>query len=203
MVCTVNESSFNLLARDGQEIFVYHWPSSTLRGVVQIAHGAAEHAARYRWTAQQLSEAGYAVYANDHRGHGRTSPDQLGHLGPDGWNRVIEDALELNGHVRSQHPDVSTALLGHSMGAMLAQQFIARHGHTINAVVISGSPGFSSPFRLWLSHTIARFERWRLGPEAMSAFMDKTIFGDANKPFDGPDATGFEWLSRAAREVQK
>jgi alpha-beta hydrolase superfamily lysophospholipase len=157
-----------------------------------------EHAARYDDLAQRLATEGYAVYANDHRGHNaprRTSSD--------GWNRVIEDALELNGHMRAQHPEAPCALIGHSMGVMLAQQFIARHGHSINAVVISGSPGFSSPFRLWLSHTIARFEPWRLGEDAMSAFMEQTIFGDANKPFDVPGATGFEWLSRDAREVQK
>ncbi len=197
--------SAKLTVSDGVEIHYYTWlPEGDVAAAIQIAHGMGEHAARYDEVARRLTAEGYAVYANDHRGHGLSSaPDQLGHLGTDGWNRVIQDALELNTHMSARHPSAPRVLIGHSMGAMLAQQFIARHGDTLNAVVISGSPGFGSRFRLWLSHTIARFERWRLGPEAMSEFMAQKMFGDANKPFDGPDATGFEWLSRDACEVRK
>ena len=197
--------SASLSASDGVDVHYYHWlPEGDVAATIHIAHGMGEHAARYDAVAQRLTQAGYAVYADDHRGHGLTcTPEQLGDLGTDGWNRVIEDALEINAHMSAQHPGVPRVLLGHSMGAMLAQQFIARHGDTLDAVVISGSPGFSSPFQLWLSHTIARFERWRLGPEATSEFLAQTIFGDSNKPFDAPGATGFEWLSRDAEQVHK
>jgi alpha-beta hydrolase superfamily lysophospholipase len=41
--------------------------------VVQIAHGASEHAMRYQRFARFLNAAGYIVYANDHRGHGKTA----------------------------------------------------------------------------------------------------------------------------------
>ena len=42
---------------------------------MQIAHGASEHAARYERLAKELNAAGFAAYANDHRGHGRTAGD--------------------------------------------------------------------------------------------------------------------------------
>ena len=51
---------------------------------MQIAHGMGEHAGRYRRLAEALTDAGYVVYANDHRGHGVTagSAERHGDLGP-------------------------------------------------------------------------------------------------------------------------
>ena len=42
---------------------------------------------------QRLVEQGYIVYANDHRGHGKAaaSLDEVGYIGPDGTNRMVED----------------------------------------------------------------------------------------------------------------
>ena len=82
-------SSIRLAAEDGVELFVYRWtPDGPPRAVVQIAHGLAEHGGRYARLAGALTAAGYAVYADDHRGHGRTAgtPEDLGFFAPaDGW----------------------------------------------------------------------------------------------------------------------
>ncbi|MGD8829350.1 MAG: alpha/beta hydrolase [Pseudomonadales bacterium] len=190
---------------DGHTMHYYRWlPGETPRAVVQIAHGMGEHAARYDWTAAALTGAGYAVYAQDHRGHGRSAtPETYGDMGADGWNRTIADAAALTDALRSAHPDVPLVLLGHSMGAMLAQQYAYRFGDRLDALVLSGSPGFGGAFQLWLSHTIARFESWRLGFDAHSELLQNLLFGKSNEPFDGPDATGFEWLSRDPEQVRR
>jgi alpha-beta hydrolase superfamily lysophospholipase len=192
-------------ASDGTTIHFYRWlPDGDATAAIQIAHGMGEHAARYHDLARRLNAQGYAVYANDHRGHGRTAGKaQLGNLGPNGWNAVIQDVLEQNAQMAAQHPGLPRILLGHSMGAMIIAQFIARHGDTVDAVVISGTPGFSSPLQLLISHTIARLERLRLGSEANSEIMAQAIFGDANKSFDATNASGFEWLSRDAEQVRR
>ncbi|MHA1455916.1 MAG: alpha/beta hydrolase [Promethearchaeota archaeon] len=58
---------------DGVEIFVYRWlPDEKPKAIVQIAHGLGEHAARYTRVAEEFVKAGYATYADDHRGHGKT-----------------------------------------------------------------------------------------------------------------------------------
>jgi alpha-beta hydrolase superfamily lysophospholipase len=182
----------------------YRWlPAGDPVATLQIAHGMGEHAARYEWTAGHLTDAGFAVYAQDHRGHGRSStPDDFGDMGDDGWNRTIEDAAALREHIASQHPGRKHVLVGHSMGAMLTQQYLYRFGQGLDAAVISGSPGLGGPIALWISHTLARFEAWRLGPSAHSEFLQNMVFGKSNDPFDGPDATGFEWLSRDPAQVQ-
>jgi alpha-beta hydrolase superfamily lysophospholipase len=92
-------------------------------------------------------------------------------------------------------------LLGHSMGAMLAQQFLYRFGARIDAAVLSGSPGLPAGFRSASSRVIARAERWRLGAAAESPLLQKLIFGKANRGFESNGATGYEWLSRDPAQV--
>jgi alpha-beta hydrolase superfamily lysophospholipase len=195
--------AFKINASDGKRLHLYRWlPEGAAKATVHIAHGMGEHAARYDATAQALVRAGYAVYADDHRGHGQTAdPELLGDMGPEGWNCVIRDAAEITNHIRARHPGLPHALLGHSMGAMLTQQFLYRHGALIDAAILSGSPGFIGRFRGWLSHNIARFERWRLGLTAQSPLMQKLLFGNNNSAFDSPGATGYEWLSRDTEQV--
>ena len=190
---------------DGHVMHYYRWlPEGDPVATIEIAHGMGEHAARYDWTAGRLTEAGFAVYAQDHRGHGASSSlESFGDMGEDGWNRTIEDAEALREHIKTTYPNVKHALLGHSMGAMLTQQYLYRFGSGLDAAVISGSPGLGTPFQLWLSHLLARFEAWRLGADAHSEFLQGQLFGKSNEPFEGEDATGFEWLSRDADQVQK
>ncbi len=194
-----------LETRSGTRLNYYRWlPDREPLATLQIAHGMGEHAQRYDWFAKQMNAAGFAVFADDHRGHGATAlPGGLGDLGEDGWNAAIADARDLHHQIAGEHPELPHVLLGHSMGAMLTQQYLYRHADGLAAAVISGSPGFSSAFQLWLSHTIARFERWRHGPSGESALLDRMIFGDANKPFDAPEASGFEWLSRDVEQVRR
>jgi len=200
--------TFDLDTASGTALQCYRWlPDQAPKATIQIAHGMGEHAKRYDWTAQQLNSAGYAVYAADHRGHGATcqsSPGaQLGDLGPGGWDKTIADVHDLHLAISRDYPDLPQVLFGHSMGAMITQQYLYRFGDSLSAAVISGSPGFGGRFQLWLSHTIARFESWRHGHDGESALLDKLLFGDANKPFESPDATGFEWLSRDPSQVGK
>ena len=96
-------------------------------------------------------------------------------------------------------------LFGHSMGAMLSQQYVTRYGHTIDALVLSGSPGFSPTLMIWITRLLCWFENKRLGPHKESNLLNFLIFGSANKKFeaDVENPTGFEWLSRDEAEVQK
>ena len=93
----MNSSTFTLTASDGIALFVHRWlPNLAPKAAVQIAHGLAEHAGRYARLADALTGAGYAVYAADHRGHGRTAPtrEDLGFFAErDGWGKCLDDDL--------------------------------------------------------------------------------------------------------------
>ena len=195
--------SFSITASDGHDIACYGWVPDSPTAVIQIAHGMGEHAQRYDWVADQLTEQGYAVYASDHRGHGGTSGPMPGYMGPDGWNRNLADMFEINQYIRQQHRQQKFCLLGHSMGSMLSQQYITRYGPSIDALVLSGSPGFKDSKFSFINRWILAFEKWRLGADQSSEMLQKALFQANNKPFDGPGVSGYEWLSRDAAEVQK
>jgi alpha-beta hydrolase superfamily lysophospholipase len=205
-------STFTLTTPDGVDLFVYRWlPNGGPRNdrpkaVVQIAHGLAEHAARYARLAAALNAAGYAVYANDHRGHGRTvkSAADLGFFAErDGWRKCVDDLWQLNRHVAAAHPGLPIVLLGHSMGSTLAEQFMGDpdHGDALAGVVLSGANG-KPTLLAKIGSAITRAERLRLGARGKSKLVQSLTFDAFNKKF-APARTAFDWLSRDPAEVDK
>ena len=200
---SIQAEPIDLKGSDGKPIHACRWMAGAPKAAVQIAHGMGEHIGRYGRVAERLNVAGYVVYGNDHRGHGQTDPDFLGDMGEDGWNRVIEDMRLLNQRMAADHPELKRVLLGHSMGAMLTQQYLCGYGETIDAVVLSGSPGIRGAVQSAITRLLTQIETWRLGPAGESGLLANLLFGQANKEFDNEDATGFEWLSRDLDEVRK
>ena len=198
-------ASFALTAADGVALFVHAWwPQAPPRGVVQIAHGLAEHGGRYARLAAALTDVGYAVYASDHRGHGRSArtPEDLGFFAArDGWSKCLDDLWQLNRRIAADHPGAPIVLLGHSMGSFMAQHFISTHGDALAGVVLSGSGGKPSALAA-AGRLVGRLERLRLGRRGRSALMHALSFGTFNKPFE-PSRTPFDWLSRDMAEVDK
>jgi alpha-beta hydrolase superfamily lysophospholipase len=197
--------TFRLRTRDGVELFVYRWlPAGQARGVVQIAHGLAEHAGRYSRLAAALNSTGYAVYAHDHRGHGRTaeSLQQLGFFAAEGgWRKCLDDLWQVNRTIAAEQPSLPIVLLGHSMGSTMAAQFIADHGDSLAGVVLSGASGKPTLLAL-VGRLITRIERLRLGRAGHSRLVHSLTFAEFNKRF-APARTEFDWLSRDTDEVDK
>jgi alpha-beta hydrolase superfamily lysophospholipase len=193
-------------ADDGAKLFVHRSlpDEGSPKAVVHISHGMAEHAARYSRVAEALTKAGYAVYANDHRGHGQTakSKDDLGFFADEGgFARCVADLLALTEHEKQEHPKVPLVLFGHSMGSYFAQAFALDHGSELGGLVLSGSSGKPSLLAN-AGRLVARGERLRLGARGRSNLLHGMSFGAFNKPF-APARTPFDWLSRDAAEVDK
>jgi alpha-beta hydrolase superfamily lysophospholipase len=197
--------TFTLKGADGAKIFVYAWlPDGKPAAAVQIAHGMAEHAARYERFAGALTGAGYAVYANDHRGHGKTA-GSLAAVGwiaeKDGWDLVLDDMHRLTETIKKENPGVPVFLFGHSMGSFFSRGYIARWGGEITGVVLSGTGG--DPGLLGkVGVIVAKIEKALKGGKAKSPLMTSLSFGAYNKPFK-PNRTDFDWLSRDNAEVDK
>jgi alpha-beta hydrolase superfamily lysophospholipase len=181
--------------RDGVDVFYRRWlPTRKAKLCVLIAHGMSEHSGRYRRVAGLLQDRGYAVYAPDHRGHGRTAKSTgRGRTGPSGLDGALADLAQLSGIAQADQGAVRTVLFGHSMGALLAQAYAERHGTSLSALVLSGSPGADGALR-----------------ETANAVRQAVDSGLGDQPFAGlsafnagiePARTAFEWLSRDPAEV--
>jgi len=185
-------------------IFTRVWrPEGPPRAVVQIVHGLAEHSARYARLAQALTSAGYAAYAHDHRGHGpNCKPDDLGVFAErDGWRKLLDDLDAVAARIAADHPGVKRVFLGHSLGSILGQRYIAERGDGLAAAVLSGASG-PPPAIARVGKYVVAFERWRLGPRGKSPLVQALLFGEQNKPFR-PARTPYDWLSRDTAEVDK
>lgn len=137
------ERRFKFEGEDGVSIAGFRWKGfGAPKAVLQISHGAGEHAQRYPAPLSLLLENGWAIYADDHRGHGLTSPDSRGDFGPGGASAVVGDMAALTHLIREENPGVPVVLMGHSMGAMLAQTWMLDYSHLVDALVLSGTCAF-------------------------------------------------------------
>lgn len=164
---------FSLAAPDGIALASYRWlGGAPPRAIVQIAHGRGEHALRYARFAADCSRAGLAVYASDHRGHGRTAPSgELGNFGPVGFEGLAADMAVLTQRVSQEHPGVPIILMGHSMGSFAAQLYVRDHVELLAGLILSGSAALDLRYA------------------ASTAPMDY------NACFQ-PERTPYDWLSR-------
>ncbi|NHI15712.1 alpha/beta fold hydrolase [Microbacterium excoecariae] len=120
-------------------------PDGPPRGVVHVLHGVGEHAGRYGALLDALAAAGWAAYADDHRGHGRTGMEQhgraerLARLGAGGHRAAEDAAWRMSQIARDENPGVPLVVLGHSWGSFLAQILVNDHPGAYDGIVLVGS----------------------------------------------------------------
>lgn len=198
--------NFKIVDKGDLEIFVYKWlPDENIqvKGIVQIAHGMAETAARYEGFASDLTKNGFIVYANDHRGHGKTAGQvsKLGDLGEDGFNAMVQNMHQLNERIKDENKKLPIFLFGHSMGSFLTQRYICLYGNELNGAIISGSCG-KQGITVDIARMIAKGEIKKIGRTGKSNKLDKLSFGSYNNSFK-PNRTAFDWLSSDNNQVDK
>lgn len=177
-------------------------PAGRPRGVVQINHGLAEHAARYARFARFLSSQGFATYAHDHRGHGyTTAPDApRGSFGKKpAAPTVLADVAAIHDLIAKEHPDMPVIVFGHSMGSLIAASFMLAHSERIAGVAIWNG-NFSAGILGRLAQMLLGWEQFRRGSDTPSHLLPKLTFDQwAKQASDG--RTPFDWLSRDHAEV--
>lgn len=121
----------------GIEIYARCWTAlgSPPRAIVVVAHGIAEHGGRYAHVARQLTEAGCAVFAIDHRGHGKSGGKRAF---VDRFAHAVADMDQLVEIARTEYPKLPIILLGHSMGGALSLSYAIKHQEKLSALVLSG-----------------------------------------------------------------
>ncbi len=199
-------SDFTFLSSNGQtNIRVRRCdPDGEVRGIVQIAHGIAEHVERYDDFARFLAENGFVVFANDHLGHGKSINDEseLGFFAETGgWEMAVEDMRKLHDIAAAQFPELPYFLFGHSMGSFLARTYIIYFRSGLNGVILSGT-GQQPKALVVGGKLLGKLEMNKKGAKYKSETLNNLAFGKYNDGFDTP-RTISDWLSRDEAEVDK
>ena len=194
MSVTKNECVFTSVVGDAQ-IHVVSWkPEGTPKAVFQFSHGMAEYIDRYDGMARYLAEHGYAVYGNDHLGHGQSVNDKypLGYFGKDNeCGRVfVEDLKRVTDLIKVENPGKKIVLFGHSMGSFLARLYLAKYSDQVDAAIICGTAGPNPAIgpALAMTKVLSGTSSKKDGK-----LMNSMAFGTYNKTTS--KRTAFDWLS--------
>ena len=151
-------------------------PDGAVRGVVQIAHGIAEHAGRYSDFMAFLAEN-------------------------DGWWRVVDDLKTIHDTMKAKYPNVPYVFFGHSMGSFLARTYLIRYPDDCDAAIISGT-GQQSPLMVNAGLFMASMLTKKNGPRGDGKMLNDIAFGSYNDKIKFR-YTEFDWLSRDEENVKK
>jgi len=190
-------------SRTGSKIYLHSLlPSGEARAVVHISHGMAEHSLRYSRFALELTSAGFAVFAHDMRGHGRTIADDAPQgvfAKSDGLNTVIEDQNEIVNLIKERLPNKPIICFGHSLGSIINLNFALKYPNQVNALACWNS-GIETGLLPKASRIILAIESFFRNQNLPSLIAWKLSFEAWNSKFK-PNRTKSDWLSRDENEV--
>ena len=177
-------------------------PLGEARAVVHITHGMAEHSKRYSRFALELTAAGFAVFAHDMRGHGRTIADDAPQgvfAKSDGLNKVLEDQNEIINLIKERLPNRPVICFGHSLGSIINLNFALKYPNQVNALACWNS-GIETGLLPKASRIILAIEGLFRNQNLPSLIAWKLSFEAWNSKFK-PNRTKSDWLSRDENEV--
>ena len=142
----MNYTEMEWKTKDNLKIVARYWkPETALKGAVCLVHGLGEHIGRYTHVGKFFNAAGYAFFAADMRGHGK-SQGQRGHT--PSIDVLMEDISKLLEEAKTIVLDTPIFLYGHSLGGTLVLSYCARREPQIKGAIASGPllrPGFDPP----------------------------------------------------------
>lgn len=142
------EIEIPLFSKDGIGIFVHAWVPENPRKILVCIQGLGGHGGYYRELACQVALKGTLVVAPDLRGHGR-SEGVRGDI--DRFDRYVLDVDVAITWASTLWPDIPIFVLGESMGASIAMQYIASGMYQTRQIHLTGlvfiSPVFGAAIR--------------------------------------------------------
>jgi len=193
MTMLANTREEKIDSAKGLKIFVRSWvPESQARAVVVICHGVNSHSGQYIWVGEQLVASGFAVYALDLRGRGRS----------DGERFYVEDIADYVSDVagtlalaKSRHPGLPVFLLGHSAGGVVSSMYVLENQAGLAGFICESfafqvpAPGFALAAIKGLSHIAPRLpvltlknEDFTRDPKALEALNNDPLTAHEVQP---------------------
>ena len=175
-------------------------PEGEICGLLQIAHGMAEHITRYEPLMRDLAAQGWLCFGHDHLGHGKTArdDDELGYIAPkNGHDLLARDVAAVARQIINEYDGARSlpyVLMGHSMGSFVVR-YATKKGYVQPDRLILMGTGGPSPMAGAGLLTAGLIKLLR-GGRYISPLLDKLAFGSYNKRFEDEDASDpVRWLS--------
>ena len=127
---------------DGFDIYVNRFDIKNPKGCVQIVHGMLEHSLNYLDFISYLNSIGYAVIISDNRGHGKSISEK----NPSGLikfeDELIDDQVVVSKYMKMVYPDKNLYMIGHSMGSLIARNFLKENDYLIDKLILTGTVAY-------------------------------------------------------------
>jgi alpha-beta hydrolase superfamily lysophospholipase len=200
----------------GLELFYQAWqPDTPPRAVIPAVHGLGEHSGRYLNVVNRLAPHGYSLYGFDLRGHGR-SAGQRGYI--NAWEEYREDVRAFLHLVSAQAPGYPLFLLGHSLGGLIALEYVLHFPERLKGMIAS-SPALAPPnlppillilsrilSRIWPTFSInTRLDASTISrdPAVVKAYVDDPLVHGLGTPRLATEAAAAtEWTQAHAADLR-
>lgn len=156
---------------------LYTIPDTQLKGVVQISHGMCEHKERYLPFMEYLAENGYAAVIHDHRGHGKSirNEEDLGYFYNGGQEGIVQDLYQVTKWAKGEFPLIPFYMLGHSMGTLVARNYIKKYDGELDKLILTGPPSQNPAVDIGIA--LARIQKRIKGDKYRSKEIQAMAFG--------------------------
>lgn len=183
---------------DGLRLDVEEVVPDRIRGIVQISHGMAEHKERYEEFMKFLAEHDYMAVIHDHRGHGNSVNDlvELGYFYTEDIQGIIEDLHQVTRWIKEQYPGLPIYLFSHSMGTLVARNYMKKYDSNIQKLILCGPPTKNAGAASAL--LMAKASRTMKG----GMYRNQYIHNLAFKGYDRDEKTANNWLSTDTEKVE-
>ena len=157
-------------------IEAYEFEVKEPKAIFMVLHGSVDHKLHYMDFAEAMQKEGILVVLPDLRGHGNSYDEKIGYLSKDnnGWELYKQDLSLVKKVYQEKYPSVPFFVSGHSMGAMLVQDWITKE--SVDGAILSGA-GYTSPWFMQLGLLVIRQEARKHGYEARSPKLHQLIYG--------------------------
>ena len=156
-------------------------PDIKPKAIVQISHGMAEHKERYYDFMKYLAQNGYICVIHDHRGHGASvkNKSDLGYFYTEDINYIIDDLYQVTKYIKEKYPNLEVNLFSHSMGTLVARNYLKKYDNKINKIILSGPPTENKMAGLGI--VIAKFLNIFYRKNTPNKILNTMTFGSYNK----------------------
>lgn len=163
-------------------------------GVVVILHGMVECKEIYFEFAEYLAQRQYYVITYDHIGHGSSinHKDEQGFFANEqGEEYLTQDAQQIIAYAKSFQLPVF--LYGHSMGSLIARNYMASSKQEVDGVILSGTIG--PQWAIEGAIQLAEYMIAQKGPRYRSRKLNELVTTVSDWKF-GPVEYPLEWTTR-------